>query len=487
MTFNKTKSSTHATLKVVAAVFTLAFLSGVAHAELKFSYNQNLNNVQVVDGGVIQTTSVYFFWEDETGVAQVTDFNCCNWVSGAGSNERFAVEAVTETSENSFLIDLSDQYPGSTRQVSIHVNGIEKNATFLVGRTPDYQPVQLASSGPIVVATDGQVIENLRFDTDFNTDCAIKIVEKNNVVIRNVEIAHKNTGICIFDSQGTSVSFAKITSSSAPEKGPHCLPGETYCDENNRENRADPDTRISIKLVRSDNTSFEFIDMEKGSSGLYIVRSAYVDIHDLRCIDSRGPYPRGQCVQFNKSDNGVLRNFYVKNYFDISNAEDNINMYDSDNGHVSHGLVDGNYSINGVGVIADLGSHDMVISHVDFIRTTNAAINNWTREDDLVGRNFTADNVRIKDTTCVTSDRGLPPSSGALAIALHPAADNPSISAVYWNHCRSSAVWCVTSDCRRGDGGSFDIREENFQLKDPLQLLFPWQESKPVITDITVR
>jgi|GEM_PF-2933781 len=471
-------------------VFALSGLGmpGMLKAEVMFSYNENLSDPRQADDAFIENRSVYFFWDDGSGTNQASGFSCCEWKSGPGSHERFATNVQSGNHSDGVMVDLSNHYPGSVNKASFVVSGVTHDALFVVSRTSDFEPLNLTSSGPIIVRNNGQVIENLKITAGTETDCAIKINNFSDVTIRNVEIAHANVGICAYDSPGVTISTAKIYSTSAPERGPHCLHGETYCDSTNRDGRANADSRLNIRFVRSGNSTVEFAELDKGGSGVSAVSSPNVEIHDLRCLDARGPYPRGNCVQFAGSNNGVLKNFYSLNIKDVSHELDNINMFNSDNAHISHGLLDGSFSINGVGIIADSGSDDLTITDVDFVRTTNAAVAVWAGETVKVGRNFRVDNVRVKDTSCITRDEDLPPSSGGLAVSVHPEAVNPIVTnTVYWNHCRPQASYCTSSGCRSAAGGVFDIQEENFVLKDPLQLLFPWEEAKPVITNVISR
>ena len=61
-----------------------------------------------------------------------------------------------------------------------------------------------------------------------------------------------------------------------------------------------------------------------------------------RAINFHGPFPRGQFVQFDKSGNSSLTNFYVYNDPAHSHPEDNVSVYYSPNVTISNGLIDGN-------------------------------------------------------------------------------------------------------------------------------------------------
>jgi hypothetical protein len=383
-------------------------------------------------------------------------------------------------------IDFTNYKPGSVRKLQAQSSSGNVTHSFTIVRPDNFQPIVLTDSGPVDVEHDGQKIENLRINTSTSHSCAISVRNRKNVVIRNVEISHKNSGICVFGSDNILIQNVKIVSSSSPETGPHCKLGISNCNLN-RDGRADSSTRLNMWFNNSHNATVEFAYLEKGSSGIYLYKSDDSKLSDIHCFDARGPYPRGNCVQWDNSNRGILKNFYIKNIKDVSHELDNVNLWKSDNATISHGLVDGNFSVNGVGVIADNSSDNTVISDVDFTRVSVAAVNVYSSTAATVGKNFQVRNVRVRDTSCEARDN-LKPSSGGLAFAVHPSAINPSFTnSIYWNHCRQQASWCVSSSCRKASGGIFDIKEKYFELKTPLKLQFDWEVSKPTITSLTVQ
>jgi hypothetical protein len=205
----------------------------------------------------------------------------------------------------------------------------------------------------------------------------------------------------------------------------------------------------------------------QASSAIYAVNSPKTQLSKIRCFDMRGPFPRGQCVQFNRSSNSSLTTFYAQNFKNQSHSEDNINTYDSDNIVIQNGLIDGNWSQNGVGVIADTGSDNMLIENVDLIHISNASVSVYSNDPNTVGSNFKAQNIRIKDSQC-ESRQATKPSSGGLMLAAHPYAINPTFSNIKWyNHCRSSVNWCLPGqDCRQNSTGKIsNIIEESFTTR----------------------
>jgi len=347
--------------------------------------------------------------------------------------------------------------------------------------------LELSQSQPLKMRSkDGVVIENLVIESTKDDTCAIDLHSMDNVTIRNVEIRHSNVGICAVDVTGLKLENVRLTSTSTPAKGPHCVHGVDHC-ETDKKNWANPDHRVAIKTFRAAGMTATNIEVTGQSGGFYVNDSPKTIIEDLVCKDIHGPYPRGQCVIFVRSHESSLNNFYAKNWKNQSRSEDNINVYDSDRVTVTNGFIDGNYSVYGIGIIADTGSDDLTIRNVDFINTTVGALNVWSNDESKVGKNFYAENVRIKDTHC-ESRNGRLPSSGGLVIAMHPKSVNTQIiNAQYWNHCQSTAIWCKPgASCRQNTGGKVDAREEDFTPRDPLRLSFPWEGTSPTIIDIVV-
>ena len=87
-----------------------------------------------------------------------------------------------------------------------------------------------------------------------------------------------------------------------------------------------------------------------GSTGIELNTCDGAHISNFVAINMRGPYPRGQCFQCGHSNNVVLEDFYCSND-NTSWTEDNLSLYRSSNVTVRRGLIDGNNSPTGVGVM----------------------------------------------------------------------------------------------------------------------------------------
>ena len=320
---------------------------------------------------------------------------------------------------------------------------------------------------PIIISRHNQIVKDKIIYAGKNNNCGLNINGYNNVKISNVTIYHANNGICANNAKSLQVNNLKLVSLSAPTTGPHC-PRSSNDGVVTAEcwgQRTDPaDSRLGILLQNSPNATITGLSTFQASSGVYAVDSPKTKLAKVRCYDMRGPFPRGQCVQFNRSSNSTLTTFYAKNYEDQSHSEDNINAYKSDNVKIRDGLVDGNWSRSGVGVIADVGSNNMLVENVDLMHISNAAVSVYSNDANNIGVNFKAQKIRIKDSQC-HSRKSTKPASGGLMLAAHPKSINPVFNDIKWyNHCRDSVHWCLPGQgCRKNNSGKVsNIKEESF-------------------------
>lgn len=460
--------------RIFTGIFLFLVCNGfasLANAELRYSYSSDLSNSAQVAGSQIEARSVYFFNSNQN--APVT---CCELVRGPSAARSDRVFRANLHSGEALQIDLSGYPVGGVYSAKIGNDSAAHE--FTIVRSADTPVLQLQESGPVVSTHDGQVIENLRIDANTDHSCAISVKGHKNVVIRNVYITHKNLGICAEEAESVLIQKARVVSTSAPKRGPHCRHGVEDC-RRSKDLRATADKRLNIKIHKSDNAVVDFVETEKGASGILVRYSNNVHLTSIRCFDVRGPRPRGGCLQFEGSHFGSMKNFYSKNILDVSADLDTINAWKSDYVTISNGLVDGSFGINGAGAVADNGSDNFTISDVDFVRTSGmAAAVSSSGPNDTIGSHFVAENIRVRDTVCVAHGGG-PPSSGGLVVWVKGGADYPRVSNyTYFNHCRKYTVHCLNRSCRDrngGKGGQFDIREQDFTPREPLQLLFDWE------------
>lgn len=343
-------------------------------------------------------------------------------------------------------------------------------------------PTSLTPSGPIKVESDNATIENLDINSTSHEECGIFISKRKNVTIKNVNINHAGAGICVFNSKNITIESVRLVNT-IKVAGPHCRPGLTVqeCKESSRksepENVYKANTHNNIWIKKSKNVAIKTAYMEKGESGIFAHKTSDLNIENIYCRDIRGPYWRGQCVMVTKSHGANISRFYTRQFLETSSGHDNISAFESNDVVVSDGLVDGNWSRNGVGVIADKGAHNMTVKDVDITHAGTAGVNVWSGakhgDTGTIGDNFTVENVRVRDGHCDGTwyfRKDLGPSSGGRAFAMHPLATGARfINSQYWNHCRPGAVFT------KGDPAIKDIVEEEFEIKaPPIEISFPW-------------
>ena len=101
------------------------------------------------------------------------------------------------------------------------------------------------------------------------------------------------------------------------------------------------------------------------------MKSPYVHISYVEGYNYRGPFPKGQLVQFVNSPRGTLSHFYsfCDNY--NSHPEDIVNLGNSPDCLIEYGLIDGCNSPSGVAVIIETGSSNARVQFVDAVNQGN--------------------------------------------------------------------------------------------------------------------
>ena len=127
----------------------------------------------------------------------------------------------------------------------------------------------------------------------------------------------------------------------------------------------------NIDLNGCPNTIITRVKASRGSSNIYAENSPRTYMNFLELHDARGPFPRGQNVQFNRSPNSVLLDFSAENG-PTSWTEDNISVFRSDDCVVRRGLVSYNNSPTGDGVMIE-GSFNCLVVDVDAVQQGNGA------------------------------------------------------------------------------------------------------------------
>ncbi len=269
---------------------------------------------------------------------------------------------------------------------------------------------QTYSTTPIRTTYDGQVIENL--DLWVSDGDAIR-VENDNVIIRNVTIHHADgNGIVVEDASGVSVQNSLIVNSDPPTGNG----GET-----------DPET-TGIRVVNAPNFTASHVTLQDSGTGIYLGQSPGAKLSYIEGHDFHGPFPGGQLVQFFQSPNGSLSDFSVTNDPGHSHVEDNVSIIDSQNVTIANGVIDGNNSPSGAGVMFEGNSQGGHVQNVDVIHMSNGGFSSYSDDVSFVdtrsfdndagdqGRgvslsngliwNMTGHNVTVEDSTY--TDPGVP-------------------------------------------------------------------------------
>ncbi|MFE1601563.1 right-handed parallel beta-helix repeat-containing protein [Methylobacterium sp. ID0610] len=255
-------------------------------------------------------------------------------------------------------------------------------------------PTTLTRHDGTVVAKSGDVIKDL--DIYVSDGEGITLDDADNVTISNVRIHYngagtsgEGSGISALNADGLKIDHVEIFDAGAPASG-----AERSTEHN------------GIALYQSPGAQVSAVTIHDASTGIYLQDSPNAILTGIEGYDMRGPYPRGQLVQFNRSGNSSLENFYVHNDAATSWVEDNINVGDSNNVTIKNGLIDGNNSPSGQGVIFE-NSTGGLVQNVDVMHMGNGGFADY-------GSGNTFDHVRSFDNFATDQGRGQPMSNGLI-------------------------------------------------------------------------
>jgi len=250
------------------------------------------------------------------------------------------------------------------------------------------QPVNLVHTTTAIHSDhDGQVIQGLDIYVDHGDAVTIT---NNNVTLENCRIHYADgNGVSISDASHVTIQNCEIIDTSPPSG------------TNQGTNEND-----DIVAQNAPNLTVQDTTVRDGSTGMYLLNSPGATISHVDGYDFHGPFPRGQFVQFDKSGNSSLTDFYAFNDPAHSSPEDVVSVYASPNTTISNGVIDGNNSQDGVGVMFENGSTGGRVTNVDAIHQANGAFSSYN--SDVV-----FDHTRSFDNIATDQGRGLP-SSNAL-------------------------------------------------------------------------
>jgi hypothetical protein len=235
---------------------------------------------------------------------------------------------------------------------------------------------------------DGQVIENLDLYVDHGDAVTIT---NDNVTLRDCRIHYADgTGVQVSGANHVTIENCEIIDTSPPSGN---LQGTS---ENN-----------NINVESSPNLTVHNVTLRDGSTGIYLLNSPDANISHVDGYDFHGPYPRGQFVQFDKSGDSTLTDFYVLDNAATSSPEDNVSVYASPNTIISNGVIDGNNSRTGVAVMFENGSTGGRVDNVDAIHQADGAFSSYN--SDVI-----FNDTRSFDNIATDQGHGLPASNALI-------------------------------------------------------------------------
>ncbi len=247
------------------------------------------------------------------------------------------------------------------------------------------------STKPITSTTPGEVIQNLYLDVTGDQP-AINITS-DNVTIKNVHIkTTTGDGIDVFGDNAT-ISNVEVDATTPTDNGG--MDGEG----------SDGVYAYGVSGLKVDHATFR-----NTGSGVATGQSPGTVLSNIEGYNMQGPFPGGQLVQFGESDGSSLTNFYVDNDPKISHPEDDISVYNSRNVTISRGVLDGDNSPSGVGVMVEGTSDGTKVGSVDAVHMGDGAFSSYSN-------NVSFTDVRSFNNIATDQGRGKPLSGGLIFYA----------------------------------------------------------------------
>ncbi len=264
----------------------------------------------------------------------------------------------------------------------------------------------VVQSGAINVTANNQIIQNKYIKV--TSGHGINVNGFSGVIIRNclIEYNQGSNGINFNNSPDISITGCELRCANAPATGP-LTSVQSNC----------------IQGANSPRPVIQQVKMTNGSSGIYLLSSDNAYLKNIEGYNFRGPFPRGQLIQFDRCTGGTMEYFSAINDLNVSWVEDNINCFKSHGQIFRYGFLDGNNAPQGVGILwedqnkadSTLGATDGfggLIEDVDMVRMGNGATSGADGCRDIVCRR-----VRVKDNFNQSfQGRGVP-SSNALVFS----------------------------------------------------------------------
>jgi hypothetical protein len=313
-----------------------------------------------------------------------------------------------------------------------------------------------SQSGTLKVTQSNQVIENVHVQAPNGDGISIGS-GLSNITIQNswIEFGLNGSGITFSSVNGLTIQNVLVELSLGGHSSGALPSSELVC--------INGYGTTNLKII---NTTTNY-----GSSGIYLIKctASYIGHHEAHNL--RGPFPRGQCVQWDNSDNSVLEDFYCQND-NSSWTEDNISIYQSSNCTVRRGVVDGNNSPSGDGIMFEQSASGIkggLCQNVDTVNQGNGCYAGYPAQ------NVEFQYVRTKNNHCTGWSGRAPPSSNALVFAggSESGIDSHNLSVVssqYYNLCNPGNLFWPTSAF-----SVMDAVNQDFDLREIITNKFCWQ------------
>jgi hypothetical protein len=342
------------------------------------------------------------------------------------------------------------------------------------GESPPQEAGGLTPSGPVQASANGQVIEGLDI-TATGTAHGVRVNGFSGVTVRNCRVRHAaGRGILATSAPSLRIEDVDILCTGAPRAGQN------------------PNSNMNnIELQSCSNSIVQRVRCRDGSTGIYVVTSGTVQVRFIEGYNFRGPFPRGQVVQFNQCNAPLLEDFSCENQGNVAWTEDNVNFYGCTNPICRRGFISGNNSPSGQGVIVEntAGGSGGLIEDVDvvcwgngaFMANGNSAGVEFRRcrardgidngPNNSVGRpDYQGTPVPDWASFVGNLNRGLPSSGSEAFFAYRTAQPNIEFhQCQYYNLPRSGVAW---------DQSRMSVREfaqVNFTPRAPIRLRMPWE------------
>ena len=333
----------------------------------------------------------------------------------------------------------------------------------------------LTASGPVQATANGQVIEGLEI-TATGTAPGVRVNGRSNVVIRNCRIRYANgQGVDADNSPNLLIEDVDIACTTAPAAGALAS-----------------SVRNCIDAFGCDDIRINRARLRDGSTGVYLLECDRAHVSLIEGYNFRGPFPRGQVVQFNQCNAPLLEDFSCENQGNIAWTEDNVNCYGCTNPIIRRGFMRGNNSPSGQGVMIEntVGGSGGLVEDVDVVfwgcggfsaGEASSGVKFWrcrARDgiDNAPNNSFgrlAYDGATVPDWAGWVGalKRGLPISGSEAFFAYRSAPNVEYHQCQYYNLPRSGVAW---------DQSRMSVREfaqVNFTPRAPIRLTMPWERS----------